>query len=237
MSRYDLFSVKLAVFLQLIQFGVFFLAALPFILAKLMKAPLLESVNLTVDTFYVFVIVSQIAGAIISYLIVHKRMKLNRLTWQSLGFRSFRYGRAVRYIAGYYILMLGGLFVIAAIVNSNGWVGESSNSVSSNSTIDSVLGFWPLILTTVILGPLIEEIVSRGILFKSLNMKYGLIASSVMAGTLFAVMHINPIQAMMVLPLGIYLCVMYDRLDSIVPGIILHATWNLLVVFISVRAI
>ena len=118
-----------------------------------------------------------------------------------------------------------------AIISQGADIPSTGGSSTQKEGFDS---FVPALLITVILAPVIEEVIFRGVLFTSLRQKKGLIFAIVVSGLIFSLAHIgNPIQAIGALPLGIYLCFMYHRLGSIIPGILLHASWNLFVLLIK----
>lgn len=167
---------------------------------------------------------------------IRNRLKINKLGWSDLGFKRFKIGKSLLYFIGFYGLMFCFLILLVLLTSATGINGDSG-SANAQRTVQLSLGLWPSILVTVIVAPIIEEILFRGILFKKLREKHSLAFSAIVGGLIFAVMHINPIQAIAVLPMGIYLCLMYQKLGSIIPGIFLHASWNLLVVFITVYAL
>ncbi len=231
-----IFSVRLVILLQLLQFLAFIVLALPLIVSKTMGYPLTDKIGLTVQTFYLFVLVAQAIGCIVSFVIVRNRLKINKLVWSDLGFKPFRIGKATLYILGFYALMFCILIFLTILTTATG-VNRDGGTASAAKHLQAIMGLWPSILATVIIGPIVEEILFRGILFKTLLQKHGILFSVVVGGIVFAAIHLNPIQAINALPMGIYLCVMYRKLGSIVPGIFLHASWNLLVAVITVNAL
>lgn len=117
-----------------------------------------------------------------------------------------------------------------AIASQGADIPSAGGSATQTEGLES---FVPALLITVLLAPVIEEVLFRGVLFTSLRQKKGLVFAIVVGGIIFSLAHIgNPIQALGALPLGIYLCFMYHRLGSIIPGILLHASWNLFVLLI-----
>lgn len=227
-----IFSINLVVALALIQFLVFVLLALPLIILKSAGFSLIDKIGLTSQTFYIFVLIAQVIGASLSLVVIRSRLKINNLSWSDLGLKRFRVGKATLYFFGFYGLMFGILILLALLTLATG-INAESESTSTQDVVQSSLGLWPSIIITVIIAPIIEEILFRGILFKKLLEKHSLAFSAGVGGLIFAIMHINPIQAIAVLPMGVYLCIMYKRLDSIIPGILVHASWNLFVVFIT----
>jgi membrane protease YdiL (CAAX protease family) len=107
--------------------------------------------------------------------------------------------------------------------------GESGGT----EMLEMMGGFWLTFALSVIIAPIIEEVVFRGVLFPAIAKRYGVIAGVIISAIIFTLVHLDPVQMLSVLPLGIYLAVMYLKTDSIYPGIILHAIWNLMVLWIA----
>ena len=84
-------------------------------------------------------------------------------------------------------------------------------------------------LTICIFAPLVEEVVFRGAVLRSLlqrmNSRWGAIALSAF---LFALVHLNPAQMPHAFLIGLLLGWMYERTRSILPGIMVHWVNNTL---------
>lgn len=98
--------------------------------------------------------------------------------------------------------------------------------------------FWPMLICTVILVPITEETLYRGLLFGSLRKKCRWLAY-VVSILAFSVLHIVGyigtmpplhmfISFLQYLPGAAALAFAYDMSDSIWPGILIHTTINLL---------
>ena len=85
-------------------------------------------------------------------------------------------------------------------------------------------------LTICIFAPLVEEVVFRGAVLRSLlqrmNSRWGAIALSAF---LFALVHLNPAQMPHAFLIGLLLGWMYERTRSILPGIMVHWVNNTVV--------
>lgn len=77
------------------------------------------------------------------------------------------------------------------------------------------------ILYICILGPVLEEIIFRGIVLKSMK-KYGEFTAIIFTSIIFAMFHLNLVQFMTPLLLGILLAFVTVKTDSIVPAIVIH---------------
>ena len=89
--------------------------------------------------------------------------------------------------------------------------------------------------TICIFAPLVEEVVMRGAvlrtLLNSMKNRWGAIAISAL---LFALIHMNPAQMPYAFIAGLFLGWIYSRTGSVLPGIVYH--WvNNTIVFVVVR--
>lgn len=81
-------------------------------------------------------------------------------------------------------------------------------------------------LAGVIIGPLVEEIYFRGMLYPALreylNVRWGII----IGGLLFGAVHADPWRAIPLAIGGMGLCYIYEKSGSIWPSALAHALWN-----------
>ncbi|UYX51743.1 CPBP family intramembrane metalloprotease [Bacillus thuringiensis] len=92
-----------------------------------------------------------------------------------------------------------------------------------NSLIQSII----YVLSVAIITPIKEEILYRGILYRFFEKKYSFLVGIIISSFIFGILHGGfPITAMI---MGIVFAMLYKKTQSIVPSIILHIVWNLLV--------
>jgi hypothetical protein len=79
----------------------------------------------------------------------------------------------------------------------------------------------------VVLAPIVEELLFRGLLYRYLRGRTGIVLAVALSALVFAVLHvvIPPLLVM-----GIVLAILTERTGSLLPGIVLHATNNAMVV-------
>ena len=87
-----------------------------------------------------------------------------------------------------------------------------------------------LIFMVALCPGIFEEIAFRGLLQSRLSALYGLRLGLILTATAFALAHGVTIFLPIHVGLGFYLCWLRLRSSSLIPGIILHALYNLLVV-------
>ena len=87
-------------------------------------------------------------------------------------------------------------------------------------------GIWILGVLVVIGAPVVEELFYRGMLFKSIQRRFGDGAAVGGSAVLFAAAHFEVLQLPALFALGILLGVMAVRYGRIGPGVFVHAGFN-----------
>jgi membrane protease YdiL (CAAX protease family) len=82
------------------------------------------------------------------------------------------------------------------------------------------------IITMVIAAPVLEEILCRGIVLRGLLKNYPDYKAILISAIFFAAIHMNPWQAVPAFFGGLFLGWVYYKTQSVIPGMIIHATIN-----------
>jgi membrane protease YdiL (CAAX protease family) len=82
------------------------------------------------------------------------------------------------------------------------------------------------IATLIIAAPILEEILCRGIVLKGLLLNYSARKAIIISAIFFAAIHLNPWQALPAFFGGLFMGWLYYKTQSVIPGIIAHATIN-----------
>lgn len=88
------------------------------------------------------------------------------------------------------------------------------------------------ILYICILGPILEEIIFRGIVLNTIK-KYGAFTAIIFTSIIFSMFHLNLVQFMTPLLLGILLAFVTIKTESTVPAIIIHIFNNTIATLIT----
>lgn len=116
-----------------------------------------------------------------------------------------------------------------------GWVQESPG-----------MAIPAIILVVVLIGPAVEELVFRGVVFNGLyrlgtliytrsvgtdysegsSSKMIFISSALASSVLFALLHLEPVLLPVLLILAITLCALFRRTGSLLPSFVAHAAFN-----------
>ena len=78
----------------------------------------------------------------------------------------------------------------------------------------------------VVLAPIVEEIFFRGFVFQGFRQRYGWISAMLLSSIVFAAAHLDLVAFFPTLILGCLLAFMFQRSNSIWPGVILHFLVN-----------
>lgn len=89
------------------------------------------------------------------------------------------------------------------------------------------------VISTVILAPLLEELLCRGIILRGLLKHTSAFMAIFWSALIFAVIHLNPFQALPAFLLGIFMGWTYYKTGSLKLTILMHFTNNLLSLLIS----
>lgn len=100
---------------------------------------------------------------------------------------------------------------------------EQLGSLSLQNSIQSII----YVLSVAIITPVKEEILFRGILYRFLERKYNFLVGIIISSFIFGILHGGLLITATIM--GIVLAMLYKKTQSIIPSIILHIVWNLLV--------
>jgi hypothetical protein len=132
----------------------------------------------------------------------------------------FRWPRLGAYwwvVAGMFVVQF--LFTLAAVTLTQlvaPGFDDALAGVGQGSLLLAVLGL-------VILPPLVEETVFRGVLLERFAVKWSLVAAILVSSVAFGLLHVDPVGAGM---FGVVTCLLYLRTGSLWPGILLHLVNN-----------
>lgn len=147
---------------------------------------------------------------------------LRRATWTDLGFRNaqpnvFGLGCGLL-IFVYTINFMNGLIMWALDVESQ---AEQFTGFLTELEHPALLLF-----TGIVLAPLIEETVMRGFLFGGLRHRLGWLKAALISSAIFGALHLSLAAFIPTFTLGFLFCYLYQRSNSVWPGIILHTLIN-----------
>ncbi|MCX7827406.1 MAG: CPBP family intramembrane metalloprotease, partial [Verrucomicrobiae bacterium] len=90
--------------------------------------------------------------------------------------------------------------------------------------------FWGTVLTMVVVAPVTEELLMRGLIFRGLLNRYNAVTAALVSALLFALLHLNPWQFISAAALGVLFAWWFWETRSLVPCLAGHALTNAMVV-------
>jgi membrane protease YdiL (CAAX protease family) len=152
-----------------------------------------------------------------------------RETLAALGLRSTRpFADIVVGMKGY-ILVLP-LFLLTHLVSS--WVFRGIHTPVNPVQTQALSAFGPwdqllMLIETAAAAPIVEELMFRGLLFPALKWRWGYVGGVVLTSAVFGLLHPNlPAGFLPLWTLGAAFAVVFQRRQSLLPGIVMHAIHN-----------
>lgn len=126
------------------------------------------------------------------------------------------------------------LLVLGIVLNLsfNLIIGSLNNLFSFTNNYDAInIDIFTYIICTGILGPILEELLFRGIVFNGLKKFNKQMKSILLASFIFAFFHSNPIQMLYAFCLSFILLYVYEKYRTIKAPILVHVASNIMNIF------
>ena len=102
---------------------------------------------------------------------------------------------------------------------------EDYSDLMKSAGLENTAGFGTIFLT-VVLAPINEECIMRGIIFRRLKKCMVPVAAIVLSAIYFGVFHLNIVQGVYATLLGLFMAYLAYKYDSIIPSLVFHAMFN-----------
>lgn len=169
-----------------------------------------------------------VAGAAVSNLVVAVLAIAYR--WRSTGTPLAPEPRPRARTVGFWIAAAAGLVLCwllgqaAASWAYETWGSRGFDTVNSTKMESPA---WLLVLTVLILAPLGEESLIRGIAFPALRRHWSPLAAAFVTAMVFSLLHGNLVQIALTVPLGMLLAFVYEASQRLWPVIFMHVLFNM----------
>ncbi len=140
-----------------------------------------------------------------------------------LGIDTRNFGRTI--LLGVFVGLISYLFIdgLYLLLWPNRFAPEVTKAIRTSGTpIDLSLYF----LVALVLGPVLEEVIYRGMVYSPYRRKYGRAKAVIITSVFFAMAHF----ALPSFLFSLLLTALYEKTESIIPPIIAHSAHNLLVI-------
>lgn len=169
-----------------------------------------------------------IAGAAVSNLVIAALAIIYR--WRSTGTPLAQAPRARALTVSFWITAASGLVLCWVAGQSTAmWVYETwgSQGFDAANSAKTASPLWLLVMTMLILAPLGEECLMRGIAFPALRKHWPPLAAAFVTAMVFSLLHGNLVQIVLTVPLGILLAFVYEAAQRLWPVVIMHVLFNM----------
>lgn len=130
-------------------------------------------------------------------------------------------------VIGFRIVYENTLGLLMSNIPMSPWLESAlENAVNENISYSIPL----FIISVIVIAPVFEEIIYRGIILELLYKRYGSLKAIAISSMLFAIMHLNIHQGVNGFFLGIILGFIYIKTNSLLLSIFVHFTNNFLVI-------
>lgn len=163
-------------------------------------------------------------------------VKRYRCGWRMLGIRAVNWQWIAvvpilfAFLTFAYVVMLRGMVAILGPTTQWPKVLTSTTIDATHQPVLDVL----IIVTGVILTPLAEELMFRGVLYQALRRRMPASAAALVSAMVFAGMHFTLLLFIPLTVLGILLAWLYERSGSLIPCMLVHACNNAIILVIIV---
>ncbi len=112
-------------------------------------------------------------------------------------------------------------------------MGIELNSENTQQILGIIEVFPIMIFVSSIMGPILEEIVFRKIIFGSLYKRFNFFLSALLSSVIFALGHMEPEHILLYSAMGFTFAFLYVKTNRIIVPIIAHVSMNTLVVIMQ----
>lgn len=128
-------------------------------------------------------------------------------------------------------------FVVSAITASMfGSIPTAEDQLALGPSTLTVVDLICLLVVGAVLAPVVEEFVFRGLLYRAIRSRSGVVAASMITAIAFSLVHFTPLLIGVLFVFGLILAAVVERYKSLYPAIVLHALNNAVVIGLVYRA-
>jgi len=149
-------------------------------------------------------------------------LRLRKAGWADLGFKTAR-SNMLPIGCGLVILAFGVNFINNLVMVMLKIPIQAEKFFGIVSSLDNPTVF---MVTGIFIAPLFEETIFRGFFFRGLCQKLGWQKAALISSAVFGFCHLQIAAFIPTFVLGLIFCYLYERSESIWPGVILHMLIN-----------
>ncbi|MDS0528089.1 CPBP family intramembrane metalloprotease [Clostridium sp. SHJSY1] len=177
-----------------------------------------EAQKALLENIYILTAISALITVVIYYFILRNKQKN---LWERCKVKRIHKSD----------LMIVGVIGVSVAIFSNSIVYLFSNKFDSYSKVNSIItnayGSWVSMICVLVLIPIFEEVLFRGLIFNELKKKFNMFWAVLLQALIFAIFHGNILQGIYTFVLGVILCIIYIETKSIFGNILCHIIYNM----------
>lgn len=159
---------------------------------------------------------------------VYFYLRLRGLRFKTTGLSFPGFKKTILLWLGGYMGMVP-VIVVSALISHALLPGEKMSSNSILYVLLSNKSTWHLFLLGILLtvyAPLMEELLFRGVLYKTIRIKFTPLFAIPLSAFIFAFLHGDPLGFIPIFSIGFVLAFVAERSGTLFPGMLIHSLWN-----------
>ncbi len=165
-----------------------------------------------------------VANAAAVTLLITASLGLGRDPLKTLGGARFPINKLLVAIG----LGLGTCFLVRLMMITVPFPASWSQQYTSRVEAVETSAVWLRYIAVMVVAPLAEELVFRGVIYRMMRGGMHAVFAATLSSALFAVLHGTPVWMLYTFFLGVVLCVVYERTQSVWMCAVCHAAFNIM---------
>ena len=200
------------------------------VLLFVLGMPVSDNPNLSPGIFLLENLIEAVVFTLLPIIIV---LKYYDGTIAEIGFTRQSFGRNL--LAGVLVgFLIWGIVSIVDIGIKSIWGKGSQNPyIQMLEMADSPISYFVVLISIVILGPVSEEVYSRGFAYTIFKKRFGKTIGLIFSSLLFTSLHFDIRQAIQIFFASVGLTLLFERTKSLVPVVTAHAIINVCSVYLG----
>ncbi|WP_019157044.1 CPBP family intramembrane glutamic endopeptidase [Robertmurraya massiliosenegalensis] len=181
--------------------------------------------EMAIHATVIWIVFSFTAALLVILLLLRKEMKQPDLYRHSAPVSASAFWA----IAGVFLA----LFAQGLAANIENWLGIEMGSENTQQILSLIESFPIVVIVSSVIGPILEEIVFRKIIFGSLYKRLNFFLSAIISSVIFALAHAEIEHILLYSAMGFTFAFLYVKTKRIVVPIIAHVAMNTFVVLVQ----
>ena len=129
-----------------------------------------------------------------------------------------------------------GLYFLSILISDIIGIISPETIKEYNEMMDIALGgnLFMAVIAAVVLAPISEECIMRGMIFRNLQKYFSVPAAIIIQAVMFGIFHMNWVQGLYVIPVALGLGFVAEKSKSVFPCICMHMFYNFMSVVLAV---